>query len=89
VDDGVVSAGSLWPDVSITEPHVELFGSWELYSLMRAVCPGLGLGFRVLGRWALRWGVEELRQGFVFQNVVLVTSAFGSSCQVHSYWNKS
>jgi len=56
---------------------------------MRAVCPGLGLGFRVLGRWALGWDVEELRQGFVFQNVVLVRSAFGSSCKVHSYWNKS
>ncbi len=87
MDDAVVSAGSLWPDVSITEPNVELFGSWELQSLIRAVCPGLGLGFRVLG--ALRWGVEALRQWFVFQNVVLVTSAFGSSCQVHSYWNKS
>jgi hypothetical protein len=56
-----MSVGSLWPDVSITEANVELFGSWDLYSLMRTVCPGLGLGFRVLGRWALGWRVEELR----------------------------
>ncbi len=68
---------------------MSFFGSWELYFLMRAVRPGLGLGFRVLGRLAVGWGVEELRQGFVFQNVVLVRSAFGSSYQVHSYWNKS
>ncbi len=82
-----MSAGSLWPDVSITEPNVELF--WQLgVILSHESCPPW-FGFRVLGRLAVGWGVEELRQGFVFQNVVLVRSAFGSSCQVHSYWNKS
>jgi hypothetical protein len=38
VDDAVMSAGSLWPDVSITEPNVELF--WQLgVILSHESCP--------------------------------------------------